>query len=96
MIDLTEVLAAVILLITALISAVLIPYLKRKMDAEQLATLRVWVRVAVEAAEQIFRGTSLGAEKKAYVIGFLRDHGFNIDAEKLDSLVEAAVLELKK
>lgn len=55
---------------------------------------RMWVTVAVEAAEQLYTGSGRGAEKKAYVVEFLNSKGFKIDAETLDKLIEAAVFNL--
>lgn len=95
MIDLTEIIRAVIALLLALITSYLIPLIRRKADAQKLATLRLWVNIAVTAAEQIFKGTGLGEEKKAYVIEFLQAHGFTVDMEELDNLIESAVHELK-
>ena len=96
MIDLTPILSAAVVLVAAILTAFLIPLIKRRVDAEKLDNIREWVGIAVCAAEQIFRGSGLGAEKKSYVLGFLRDHGFTVDAEELDTLIEAAVLELKQ
>ena len=95
MIDLTEIIRAVIALLLALITSYLIPLIRRKADAQKLATLRLWVNIAVTAAEQIFKGAGLGEEKKAYVIEFLQAHGFTVDMEELDNLIESAVHELK-
>ena len=39
-------------------------------------------------------GSGRGAEKKAYVVEFLYSKGIKIDAETLDKLIEAAVLNL--
>lgn len=96
MIDLTGIISAVLTLIVAVLSAFLIPLIKRKVDAEKLATIQFWVGIAVDAAEQVFRDGGLGAEKKKYVVNFLEARGFSIDAEELNNLIEAAVLELKQ
>lgn len=96
MINLTGIISAVLTLIVAVLSAYLIPLIKRKVDAEKLATIQFWVGIAVDAAEQVFRDGGLGAEKKKYVVNFLEARGFSIDAEELNNLIEAAVLELKQ
>lgn len=95
MINLTGIISAVLTLIVAVLSAFLIPLIKRKVDAEKLATIQFWVGIAVDAAEQVFRDGGLGAEKKKYVVNFLEARGFSIDAEELNNLIEAAVLEMK-
>lgn len=95
MINLTGIISAVLTLIVAVLSAYLIPLIKRKVDAEKLATIQFWVEIAVDAAEQVFRDGGLGAEKKKYVVNFLEARGFSIDADELNNLIEAAVLEMK-
>lgn len=95
MIDLTQVVSAVITLIVALVSAFLIPYLKSKLSAEQLEKVKFWVNIAVEAAEMIYVGTGRGQEKKEYVLNFLNSKGFTLNMTEIDTLIEAAVLELK-
>ena len=65
-----------------------------KTTAAQFEKIKMWVTVAVEAAEQLYTGSGRGAEKKAYVVEFLNSKGFKIDAETLDKLIEAAVFNL--
>ena len=43
----------------------------------------------------IYVGKGKGAEKKAYVEKYLSEKGFHLDTREIDSLIEAAVLELK-
>ena len=93
-IDLNVIIEAVIMLIAAIISAVVIPWIRSKTSAAQFEQIEMWVTVAVEAAEQIYAGSGRGAEKKAYVIDFLTEKGFKIDADSLDKLIEAAVFDL--
>ena len=88
-IDLNMIIEAVIMLIAAIISAVVIPWIRSKTSAAQFEQIEMWVTVAVEAAEQIYTGSGRGAEKKAYVIDFLTEKGF-----KMDKLIEAAVFDL--
>lgn len=94
MIDLTALVQAVIALIAALISAFVIPWLKRKISAEKLAEVALWVEIAVEAAEQLYAGSGRGAEKKAYVIQFLQKKGYTVDMEAIENMIEAAVYNL--
>lgn len=95
MVDLTEIIVAVLTLVISLISAFLIPYLKTKVSAEKLDTIKFWVNIAVEAAEMIYVGTGRGQEKKEYVVKFLNSKGFTLNVEEIENLIEAAVLELK-
>lgn len=96
MTDLTNIASAIITLIVAVITTFLIPYLKAKVDAEKFAKIKNWVKVTVEAAEMIYNGTGRGAEKKAYVLNYLKEKGYTLDLDSIDNLIESAVLELKK
>ena len=86
--DYTQIISAVIALISALVSAFLIPWLKTKIDANKLQTIKTYVEIGVKAAEQLYAATD-GEEKKAYVINFLAEH-----VSTIDQLIEAAVLQL--
>ena len=54
------------------------------------------MKIAVSAAEQIFKGSGRGEEKKQYVIAWLKERGFTVDEAELDALIEAAVYELNQ
>ena len=88
--DYTQIISAVIALISALISAFLIPWIKTKIDADKLQTVRTYVEIGVKAAEQLY-AASEGDKKKAYVISFLAGKGIKFDVETVDKLIEAAV-----
>ena len=94
MIDLTPIMEAIIALVVAVITAFVIPWLKGKIDADKLEQIKLWVTVAVEAAEQLYNGTGRGEEKKAYVVKFLQEKGFTLDPDSLDKLIEAAAFNL--
>ena len=96
MVDLTPIITTVLTLIFSLITAFLIPYIKTKVSAEQFATIKLWVQVAVQAAEMLYVGSDRGEEKKKYVIEFLNSKGFTLNAEEIENLIESAVLELKQ
>lgn len=92
--DITTIIEAAAALVAAVITAVVIPYIKSRTTAQQQAEINAWVKIAVTAAEQIYRGSGRGEEKKEYVINWLREHGITVDEAKLDALIEAAVYEL--
>lgn len=96
MADLTPIITAVLTLIFSLITAFLIPYIKAKTTDEQFNTIKLWVQVAVQAAEMLYVGSGRGEEKKQYVIEFLKSKGFTLNAEEIENLIESAVLELKQ
>lgn len=68
MYDLTDIILTAITLVIMLVSSFVIPYFKSKVSAENLATIQMWVYIAVNAAEQIFAGEHRGEEKKEYVL----------------------------
>ena len=82
--DITTIIEAAAALVAAVITAVVIPYIKS----------RTTVKIAVTAAEQIYRGSGRGEEKKAYVLNWLAEHGITLDEDRIDALIEAAVYEL--
>lgn len=96
MIDITEIVIALIGLATTIITTILVPYLKKKWDNEKLDEMYRWVTVGVEAAEQIFVGTGLGEKKKEYVLNFLAEKGYKVDAVEIDAAIEAVVLEMNR
>ena len=95
-IDLTPIMEAIVAIVAALITAFVIPWLKQKISNEKLEKIKMWVEVAVEAAEQLYNGSGRGTEKKAYVVEFLNTKGYTLDADGLDKLIEAAVFNLPK
>ena len=95
MFNITPIIEAVFALIAAIITAIVIPYIRSRTTAQRQAEIADWVKVAVSAAEQIFTGAGKGAEKKAYVLEWLHKHGVTVDESKLDALIEAAVYALK-
>lgn len=86
---------AVFALIAAVITVIVIPYIKSKTTAQQQAEINAWVKIAVSAAEQIYNGSGRGPEKKAYVLEWLKQRGITVDEAKLDAMIESAVYELK-
>ena len=94
MFDITTIIESVFMLLAAIITAIVIPYIKSKTTASQQAEINAGVKIAVTAAEQIYTGSGKGEEKKAYVLNWLREHGITVDTDKLDALIEAAVYEL--
>ena len=94
MFDITPIIEAVAALIAVIITAVVIPYIKSKATTQQQAQINAWVKIAVAAAEQIYKGSGRGEEKKEYVINWLEERGFTLDEDELDALIESAVYEL--
>jgi LL-H family phage holin len=98
--DYTPIFNAVIALVGALISVILIPYIKTKISSEKLKRLATVVEYAVKAAEQLYKDAGMGELKKAHVLSYLVEKGYikdivNISTE-IDNLIERSVYELKK
>lgn len=84
----------VISILGAILTYMVVPYLKSKTSKEQRETIMFWVSVAVSAAEQIFNERGMGAEKKKFVVEFLVEKGIKVSLDELDVLIESAVKEL--
>lgn len=91
--DLTKIIVAVIGLLSTIITAFLAPYLKAKIDVEKLQKLGELSRRFVLAAEQLI-GSGKGAEKKAKVQDWLKEKGYDVSLDEVDSAIEAAVKEM--
>ena len=92
--DITTIIEAVFALAAAVITAIVIPYIKSRTTAQQQAEINAWVKIAVAAAEQIYTGSGRGEEKKAYVLNWLSEHGITMDEDRINALIEAAVYDL--
>lgn len=96
MIDITHIVQLFVALVVALISAFVLPYFRSITTAEQRTELAAWVKIAVSAAEQIYKGSGRGEEKKRYVLEWLYGHGITVEESQIDAMIEAAVYELSK
>lgn len=95
MTDLTPVVNAFVALIAALISAFVIPWIKRKTTEHDREEMMKWVEIAVSAAQQLYHQLN-GSERKEYVQQFLLSKGYDISSKEVDNAIEAAVLKLHK
>ena len=84
----------IIPILGAIVTYLIVPFIKQKTTKEQRENIYFWVRVAVHAAEMIYKEKGQGKLKKEYVVDFLVSKGINITIQELDILIEAAVKEL--
>ena len=91
--EVTDIIECIIALISALVSAFLIPYLKTQLSENRQAKLVFWVRTAVKAAEQLF-GSKTGQQKKEYVVAFLLSKGIVVDVDEVTALIESEVYKM--
>lgn len=96
-IDLTPIFQAIIMLLAALVTYKLIPWIKSKTTEQQRANLAAAAKVAVYAAQQIF-GANKDANKAKleYAMKRVREAGFNVDVDEIQAAVENAVYEMKQ
>ena len=93
-IDITDIVVAILGVLSAIITTVVVPWIKSKTNDQQQQQILGWVRLAVQAAEMIYKGPGRGQEKKAYVEAWLAERGIVADYDKLDLMIESAVFEL--
>jgi len=93
MTDITPILVLVIELLVALVSVFLVRWLNKNVGAEKTQEIMMWIKIAVQAAEQLF-GAGRGEEKKEYVLNFLNSKGITYDSEKINAMIESQVYSL--
>lgn len=95
MIDITQIVVAIIGLVSAVITTVLVPYIKTKLDVEQQKKLQMWIQIGVSAAEQLAKtGIIQKRDRKQYVLDLLAKHGMTADLDLIDAMLEGAVYDL--
>lgn len=93
-IDLTDIFVSIIALLTALVTTFLVPWLKTKFDANKWAKLVDIAGRAVNAAEQLFKGSGRGDEKLTYVLNYLNSQGYDVNDETIRNIIEDAVYKI--
>ena len=110
-IDLTGVCIAILTVIFGILTYKVYPYLKalfeQHFDINERNKILLWVKVAVDAVEKIYKESGMGQVKKAEVLKFMHEkldaskdylekHGFTIDWNEIDKMIEAEVELLSK
>jgi len=85
-IDLTPLFQAVIALAAAIVTGMLIPWIKARTTSQQQILLKATVEILVGAAEQMY-GASKGPEKLQYVKAELEKRGFTVDVAAIEAAV---------
>ena len=91
---LVKIILAVIALLSAIITGVVVPYIRSKTTATQRDNIYTIVQLAVGAAEQIYFKPGEGEQKKQYVVNYLSSKGIKLTVEELNIFIESAVKEL--
>lgn len=85
-IDLTPALQALIMLLSALVTAFVVPWLKTKLKAQQWDALVNVTRTAVYAAEQVY-GSGWGRDKMRYAEEYITAKGYKVDVDLIEATV---------
>lgn len=97
--DITQIIVLIIGVISLCITTVFLPYVKTKVSADKLTSIYTLVKIAVNAAEQLY-GSKMGEQKKQYVVEYLAGKGIYVDADivasEFNAMIESAVYELTK
>lgn len=94
-IDLTPIFQALIVLVAALITRYVVPWIKAKTTLDQRREIRDLVSILVFAAEKLYTGSGRGEEKLAWVKEHLDAHGYKLDTDELAELVNAEIKKLE-
>jgi len=101
-IDLTEIIVALIGVLTTILTIVVIPWIRTKIGEKRWDQLVQFAFVAVHAAEQMANAGLLdaGMSKLEYAITQVKEtlakHGITYNDAIIRAVIEAAVLDLKK
>ena len=96
MIDITTILCGIMTVGWGILLAFVIPAIKRSTTIAQQEEINYWVYIAVQAAEQLYKGSGMGKQKKQAVLDFLKEHGYYVDEMAIDAMIEAAVYQLNR
>ena len=97
--NITEIIVLIISVIALVLTSVFMPYVKTKISGDKLSNIYTLVKIAVNAAEQLY-GSKMGEQKKQYVVEYLAEKGIYVDvnlvASEFNAMIESAVYELTK
>ncbi|QRN86045.1 hypothetical protein JR334_02080 [Clostridia bacterium] len=90
-----DILEVIIRVLAILLMAFVLPWITKKVGAENYAKLLQAIKLAVNAAEQVFSDPGSGAKKKQWVLDFINSK-FKIKEDDVERLLEAFVYEINK
>lgn len=98
MIDITTIIEIIITLIGAVITCVIIPYIKNKTTKEQFTFLGDVVKTAVYAAEVLLDGSGRGEQKRDYVLSYVKgvceEKNITYNENEVRQMLEKAWIDL--
>lgn len=97
-IDITQIVVAVIGLMSVIITSVVVPLIRSKLTNSQWESIKNYALAGVQAAEIIFNAQGMGQEKfewvSKYIQGQCDEHGIEIDMDTVRVAIENAWKEL--
>lgn len=99
MIDITQIVVLIILILFAIISKFLVPmirdFINANISAKDREKILFWTDIAVRAAEQLAKAGKIERdERKQHVIDFLKEHNITVDMDVIKEVMEACVNDL--
>lgn len=82
-------------IVSIIVTSIIIPLAKSKLDADKLKKAQFIVREAVQAAEQIFEHGD-NDRKYEYVVACLEKAGIKLKKETVEMFIESAVRAMKE
>lgn len=86
-IDLTPILQLAVMLLSAIVTAFVVPWIKAKASTQQMEALERATKTAVFAAEQVY-GSGWGRAKLHYAEEYLKKKGYTVDADLIEATVK--------
>lgn len=97
-IDITQIVVAVIGLMSVIITSVVVPLIRSKLTNSQWETIKNYALAGVQAAEILFNAQGKGEEKLEWVSKYIeaqcKEHGIEIDTDTVRVAIENAWKEL--
>ena len=94
-IDWTQIILAIIGLIGAVLTTVIVPYIRAKTTKQQRENIYTVIQSAVWAADQMFKASDpTGGARNKWVMQQLKNIGLDVSEEDVVRMVEEAVQEL--
>lgn len=90
----TEIILAVLALISAIVTGIIVPVVKSKLDSDQLAKVDYWMNVLIAAAETEYKGEKMGELKKQWVIDQMKAMGLKFDEAVISNAITGLCREL--
>lgn len=97
-IDITQIVMAVIGLMSVIITSVVVPLIRSKLTNSQWESIKNYALAGVQAAEILFNAQGKGEEKLEWVSKYIeaqcKEHGIEIDTDTVRVAIENAWKEL--